>query len=409
MSRQGWILSAVAGLLLAAFGTWWFMTFERVDDTLTLPPRGEARYNPFFALKESLKSRGIEVRSGAALLAERLAPGDVLLLGMDVRGLSPEKSQALIDFVEEGGHLLFVVPQDTERLGVLPEHYGLAIGDSRYACTGWSADSASGIRAGRWCSSHRIDLGRTPADERPDGARHSRRVQGILEGLRDGEESPSAGRAERLLRFLPHDVDGALALSFREGEGSVTALVSVEPFTSSGLNYAGNPELVWQLLGPLIDEGSTVELVYGSDIPPWYVLLFYDGWPVWLPLLLALLAWLWWRAQRFGPRLPALPPPRRALLDHVRASGDFLLRQGDPQTLQEALRRRFRRTLERREPALAALSPRELIPTLAAREGLSEDSLREALLPPLTPPTRRTPRERLAASLMLLWRLSQRR
>lgn len=409
MSRGGWILGGVLAPLLAGLAAWWFATFERVPETLTLPPRGEARYNPFFALKESLQARGIEVRAGATLVPERLGPGDVLLLGMDVRSLSPEKSQALIDFVDAGGHLLFVVPEGSERPGELPEHFGLEVGDAQYACTGWSDDPEAGIRAGRWCSSQRFDLHRVPADHRPKGERLDHRVQRILESLRESADADGAVTIEDLRLYLPHDLDGALALSVRVGDGSWTALASVDAFTSSGLGYPGNAELVWQLLGPLIAEDSTVELVYGSDIGEWYVIVFYQGWPVWLPLLVALLAWLWWRSQRFGPLLPALPPPRRALLDHVRASGDFLFRQGGAQTLLEAQRRRFRQALERRDPALAALSPRDLIPTLAARERLSEDALREALLPPLTPSPRRTPRERLAGSLMLLWRLSHRR
>lgn len=438
MSRTGWIVTAAVSLLLAAFGAWWFLTFERVEQTIPLPPRGEARYNPFFALKETLKSRDIAVRSGASLVPTRLKPGDVLLLGMDVRGLSPENSQALLGFVEGGGHLLFVVPEDGERLGEVPEAFDLQVGSPRYACTGWSANADAGIREGRWCSSHRFDRGRVPADEATGAGERIRTADGTLKRalpkVPQAEEEMSAERTGNrhgagdidpedpdadsdgevfaeatVLGALPHDVDGFLALTATHGSGTWTALVSVEPFTSSALRYEGNAELVWQLLGPRISEGVTVELVYGSDIPPWYVLLFYQGWPVWIPLLLALLAWLWWRAQRFGPLLPALPPPRRALLEHVRASGEFLYRQGATQVLLDALRRRFRRTLERRDPALAALSPRELIPTLAARERVSEDALREALLPPVTPLPRRTPRERLAASLILLWRLASRR
>lgn len=437
MTRSNALLVGLAALLLGGFGLWWFHTFERVEQTVTLPPRGEARYNPFFALKETLQSRGITVRSGATLVPTRLQPGDVLLLGMDVRGLSPENSVALLGFVGGGGHLLFVVPEGGERLGDVPETFDLRVGSPNYACTGWSADAEAGVRSGRWCSAHRFDQGRVPSDAAEGRRERFRSEDGTLQHAlpktadRDVDAAPADERIDNRprdddsaaddddigtparfttrLSGLPHDVDGYLTLTGTHGEGTWTALVSVEPFTNSALGYEGNAELVWQLLGPLIGEDSTVDLVYGADIPPWYVWLFYQGWPVWIPLLLALLAGLWRRAQRFGPLLPALPPPRRALLDHVRASGEFLYRQGATQTLLDALRRRFRRALERRDPALAALSPRELIPTLADREGLAADTLREALLPPLTPPPRRPPRERLAVLLSLLWRLSQRR
>src|SRR3546814_3831009 len=75
----------------------------------------------------------------------------------------------------------------------------------------------------------------------------------------------------------------------------------------------------------------------------------------WLPALLALAAWLWMRTQRFGPRLPSPEPARRALLEHVQASGEHLWRYGRASALYAAVREVFMARLRRRDPLAAAL------------------------------------------------------
>ena len=50
------IALAVLGALIIALGVAWFLhTHERVSDTVDLPPRGEAAYNPLYALRETLR------------------------------------------------------------------------------------------------------------------------------------------------------------------------------------------------------------------------------------------------------------------------------------------------------------------------------------------------------------------
>ena len=75
----------------------------------------------------------------------------------------------------------------------------------------------------------------------------------------------------------------------------------------------------------------------------------------WLPLLLALLAWLWARMQRFGPLLPPPAAERRSLLEHIVASGEHSYRYGYAHLLHAAVRDAFLARLRRRDPQAAAL------------------------------------------------------
>ncbi|RRU09384.1 DUF4350 domain-containing protein, partial [Stenotrophomonas sp. 278] len=59
---------------------------------------------------------------------------------------------------------------------------------------------------------------------------------------------------------------------------------------------------------------------------------------------------------RMGSVLPAPAGDRRSLLEHVRASGEHLLRHGKNPLLYDAVRRAFLARLRRRAPTAAALS-----------------------------------------------------
>ncbi|MBS9727341.1 hypothetical protein JR047_24335, partial [Pseudomonas stutzeri] len=106
---------------------------------------------------------------------------------------------------------------------------------------------------------------------------------------------------------------------------------------------------------------GSVWLVYASRPPSLWARVFYQGWPLWAPLLLAILGWLWGRSQRFGSLLPSPVLERRSLLEHVRASGELLLRFGQGARLYDAVHALFLHRLRLRAPVAAALegAPRE--------------------------------------------------
>ena len=102
-------------------------------------------------------------------------------------------------------------------------------------------------------------------------------------------------------------------------------------------------------------------------------------------LLLALLAWLWMRMQRFGPLLPPPMPARRSLLEHVEASGEHLLRYGKLGVLHGAMRDAVLARLRRRDPLAAAQEGEVQAALVAARVDLPVAQVRATLdtRPPL--------------------------
>jgi hypothetical protein len=124
-------------------------------------------------------------------------------------------------------------------------------------------------------------------------------------------------------------------------------------------------------------------LVYAAQVPSLWRTMLQHSWMAWLPLLLALLAWLWARMQRFGPLLPAPATERRSLLEHIVASGEHLYRYGYAHRLHDAVRAAFLRRLRRIDPQAAALEGEPQFAAIAERFDLPSHEVRAALSAPV--------------------------
>ena len=57
------LLALLGAGLVGGFVWWWLHTYERVTETIDLPPQGEALYNPLYALKQALIADGRKVEA----------------------------------------------------------------------------------------------------------------------------------------------------------------------------------------------------------------------------------------------------------------------------------------------------------------------------------------------------------
>ncbi|MGY1410604.1 DUF4350 domain-containing protein [Luteimonas sp. A611] len=342
-------LLALAVAAMALLAAWWNHSYHRVPETRALPPAGEAAYNPLYALKLALRADGVDAQSRQRLDLANHRPGrrdTVVLLG-DPRTLAARDIDALLDWVDAGGHLLVTTPRAARGSAVrapeLLERLGLE------------------LKAGR----SRCEALHVPGQERHiefcNGTRFIPRVD------------PQASWGD----FEAGFVHARLA----RGEGLVDVLAQADFMENQGLREVPHLALTRQLLAPNYGHGR-IHLVYAADVPPLWRLLLERAWMAWLPLLLALLAWLWMRVQRVGPALPPPPAERRSLLEHVQASGEHLRRHGLSSLLHGAMRDAFLARLRRRDPLAAALEGVAQAEAIAARTGLPAPDIEHALRSP---------------------------
>ena len=350
MSRLRTPALVVLGLAcLGLLAAWWHHTYERVAEVRPLPPAGEAAYNPLYALKLALRADGVEAESRQRLDLAGVRPGPrdtVLLLG-DPRALAARDIDVLLDWVDAGGHLLLTTPR-----------------------------------------------GRRVAGGRP-GDLFQRLQLSLRPGHGACEELLVAGQERHVefcggTRFVPH-VDprlswgdfsaGFVYVRLARGEGVVDVLAAADFMDNRNLREAPHLALTRQLLAPNYGQGR-MHLVYAAQMPPLWRLLLDRAWMAWLPLLLALLAWLWMRVQRIGPAMPPPPQERRSLLEHIQASGDHLRRHGLGALLHAAMRENFLARLRHRDPLAAALEGVAQAEAIAARTGLPAPEIEHALRSP---------------------------
>ncbi len=328
--RNG-LIAGVVLLVSLAVVAWVFSSVEQRKEEISVPAYGEPTYNPLYALRETLRRDGQKAESRRQLdLAEmKLQPGDTVLMLDDPRLLTPPQVTALLDWVEFGGHLIVQMPEADEELddrrdGLL-DRLGVETSEVPARCLAWRVAGQEPHQ--EFCTGNRFTV---------DGSTRVERRWG------DGDDDTLAWAR---LRYGTGRIDVLSDTDFLRNGGSSH---------DTGLRDIPHRDLTRLVLAPNYGKGTT-HLVYEMQMPSLWRTLLKQGWPVWVPLLLALLAWLWARSQRFGALQPSPRGDRRSLLEHVRASGEHLHRYGKSPLLYDAVRQSFLARLRRRAPVAAAL------------------------------------------------------
>lgn len=343
-------LLVLAGVLLPVGG--FFALFEHRDVTEPAAATGEARFNRFFALEQTLDRLNLPATSLTTLDPQRmpLQPGDTLVLGDDVARVDVDDATRIAAWVSRGGHLLLspglpdlaVHTPLFEALGVLDPRAG------KRACRSIRATDAAPVNADAmtWC-----------------GLRfHLMPAAAVDAAIGDAQE-------------------GFLFARVRVAKGSVSLLANLSMLSGNGLKRGAEQQFGWQLLSPNIGHGQ-VYLVYALDGISFIRRLLRDGWPALLALTLLLAGWAAMRSARLGPLMPVPALHRRALLEHVQAAGEFLYRRDGGRSLHGLACQTVLAGLRRRDPACAMLNGDALYARLAERSDLDAAQIASAFQSP---------------------------
>jgi hypothetical protein len=147
--------------------------------------------------------------------------------------------------------------------------------------------------------------------------------------------------------------EGHHLLQYRIGEGRLTVLSDLGPFTNAAI---GDQDHAY-LLARLAAGAPQAWMLFRSDVPALPILLWQRYPELVAALLLWLPLWLWWLTRRSGPRLGGEEPPRRNLLEHLEAAGRFAWRCDTGTPCGKPPKGAVEHAWRRRHPALERLGP----------------------------------------------------
>jgi len=354
-------LTRVLLLILAGVAAAWLATVtEWAEVEVEKPPRGEAARNPFFALDQLAGE--LEVRLEHRKDLETLPPAGVrLVLTSPYWDLFPERSAALRQWVETGGHL--VLPGRMLSEEALQEWLPLAHGDK--------------VRSAARPSGRRVP---------PPEERHCRELEGAASPAGTERVAYKVCAAPHWRELVPEPgvvvqwvlqgPEGIEMLRVPFGRGSVAAYGPWALMHNRDLTRWDHALAASALLQ--LQRGSVVWVVAEESSQPLLAWVWQHGRVALLLVLGAIAAWLWRSAIRFGP-LGAVPmPERRSMGEQVAGTGAFLRRHGTA-TLHAAQVRALQETARMRLPGYARLPPAAATDAIAQATGLDAAALARAL------------------------------
>jgi len=313
MSLRKKLLIALGALLLAALAVFIARTaqqFSREEKEVTYPSL-EVLFNPYLAAEHFLKKQGIKLHRSTRLKEAMRRPpqGKTLLFLAERDGMSDKQSESLLQWASEGGHLIVVA----ERLwdedeGASGDLLLDRLGIEQYESKDLSTPRRDGKKAPPYAKLTKIYLKdeSSPAYVSFDTRYH----------LHDEDERAHVWADSENATHI---------LQLYYGDGLITVLSDAWIWNNANIGKYDNAWLLWYLS----QEDGDVTLLYAlapHEDSLWDALLkHFPETLVTLALLLVLL--LWHLGQRQGTLLPAAPRARRQLLEHLRASGDFLQRR----------------------------------------------------------------------------------
>jgi hypothetical protein len=398
-----WYLGALA--VLEALGLWVMDNYERVRVPEWVGYSGEARENDFLAAQRFFYAMGRSARSVKSVYTDDGLPGidGTIIVTSDRRFMSPFQQQRLIDWVKSGGELI-VEPNSNDDSDQVMQAISVGVYDgARYELGGllpndfmeepenWVSWNEQADAAPTFNDAEELGWVEGDDDEDEDyGKDDEHKVNGhavVTEGRAGyGDELLHVPGTSELFKVnapgrelspaSPGDWqifgrDAAFAVREPLGDGMVTVATSLAFLRNQQIAELDHAPFVWAVLQAT---GHTGEILFinGVDPPPLWITILKRGWPALVAIALAVILALWHNMPRVGAPIAPLAPIRRELMEHVDASGRFLLDHGAGHVLIESVQRHVRTQLLKRYPQYRALPERERRMALAKAAKLSQ-------------------------------------
>lgn len=363
-----YLLALLVVVALIGLGIYFSRHLERYSENVDRGPAPEVKANPYLAAESYLRQRGLRVDQAQRLdILPRLPPAStsLMLLG-DRTQMTPHEVEQVLNWVRQGGRLLFVAE---------------ALWDPR---KGRSDDLLL----------DRLHLHQLLTSDLPPGEPTEDPYPRLTKLYLDNENAPAyfsfdpafhLEDPDNAARSWANSSDATHLMQLDYGAGLITVVTDADLWTNHALARYDNAWLLWYL-----NQHRDVALIFQSEHDTQATLL----WRYFPQALVALLALLllaaWHGAGREGPLEAARPRDRRQLREYLRASAEFSLRHLGQQHLLRNLQHDILRRARRRHPGFDSLPVAEQWHALARLTGETTGTIGQALRP--------RPKQRMAHS-----------
>lgn len=343
--------STVALLLVLAatiFAAWFFTTHEkRVRQEFT-GYQGEARVNDFLAADLLINKLGIDAESRSSLTPSEWLPetSDTIVSRVSASIAVETERNLLTNWVAEGGHLV-LLPPDQES-GIVDQFlYELG-----FLLEGNEAEDEN-TDSGSQAHEYSVDLENTWY-----------RIETSGDYTLSAELSDSRG----------------IVVARREWvDGYITIVASASYFSNFSIDQSSHARLLMDTIAGYVDPGK-VWLIYESTYPSLWQIIWNNAPYLVLSIAIVLCAWLWSIMPVFGPAIRPEPAVRRSIIEHVKAAGHFIWRNGGAAALARSSTDAVMHEAEFRHPGISRLSPENQAKQIARLTGLPAQEIMDVLV-----------------------------
>ncbi|QTR49818.1 DUF4350 domain-containing protein [Candidatus Thiothrix anitrata] len=323
MKAQRIALGLLGILVLVGLTLSFLNTFELKESEEHVGFKGEAKTNNLFAARLLLHSMGVPAQRQDRL--STLPDTDtVLIINTQRYTLSSQKIEALLAWVERGGHLITRARTDESSSNLYSDDTEDEDA-TKPRTTEPKTDplqSALGITLGENIIPEEDDLPLSVV--RTDYSK----VLEVDPGFFDALETTAAVQHQQTYQ------NDAWLLEIKRGAGLITLAANLDFIENPAIDDYDHAEFFWHLIHSLHPQPQNVWLIHQDDLPPLWALLWERAWPLLLTLGVAIPLGILALSPRFGPLQQTPSLGRRRILEHIHASGRFMWKrhqQGDTQ------------------------------------------------------------------------------
>lgn len=349
-------LSAI-GILIVLSVAWFLVTHDRVMTQEWVGPSGEARLREFLAAQRFAERMGLTVAEVRSLPELDTLPAQAVLLMPHRRQQLPQPRIAeILRWVENGGHLI----AEAESIGVAdPLLDQLGVKRSRSGAAVLKPFVVELPDSGRKLTVHFQTVTRLETAETD--------VR-----LRAGSSLVSYARGRGLVTV-------ASTLRFARNPSYDDQFYKMAKRPAASIGALDHAELLWNVLSlssgreRSLSPRLELKIYFRPERLSLWTFLRDHAAPALIAGGLLLALWTWSIVPRFGPVAPDVPPGRRRLLDHLRASGRYYWAKGLRSRLVVAARDAALRRVTRAQPDFANAPQAERSARLAILAGISKE------------------------------------